>query len=119
MLCLALFLFALPASTGALSTDEELAQLVTAARHEVRDENGTLSGPGYQILLAEAGRARFMLLGESHGNRETPQLARALLADLRPAGYAAYAIETGPCSTEWFVGRAREDGRAAIATLTD
>lgn len=96
----------------------DLAQLVQTAARDLAYEDGAFSGPGYDWLVSEASRAHFTLLGESHGNRETPALTRALLADLRPAGYAAYAIESGPWSTEWFVESARADGEAAIATLT-
>lgn len=83
---------------------------------ELREDR--LTGEGAVFLLEEAGRARFFLIGESHGNRETCRVTSWLLDELADRKYGAYAIETGPCSTDLLVGVAGEKGVAGVLELS-
>lgn len=69
-------------------------------RHPLGLVDGELSGPGGELLLREASRARYVLVGETHGVAETPALVSALFRDLQPAGYRHLAVEVGPIQAE-------------------
>ena len=74
--------------------DTELDARIAALRLPlVLDEEGReISGPGAEFLLAEGSKSSFFLVGEMHGNRETPRLTEALLMGLRPHGYGVLAV---------------------------
>ncbi|MGK7294517.1 MAG: hypothetical protein ACNS61_01660 [Candidatus Wenzhouxiangella sp. M2_3B_020] len=78
---------------------------------------GRLQGQGANQLVAEGRRASFFALGESHLNEETPALTEALLEALKPAGYSALAIETGPMIAEHAAAALRGGRRDALAGL--
>lgn len=95
----ALTLVVMLASAGwsiAQGTDARIDE--TLARHmlvmEVTADG--IQGPGAKMLVEAGQAAAFFALGESHLNNETPALTAGLLAELAPAGYSAFAIETGP-----------------------
>ena len=54
---------------------------------------GDLARAGGKLITDAIERARFVLLGESHFSRETPQLAAAICKAMHPD---AYAVEAGP-----------------------
>lgn len=54
------------------------------------------AGPGWDWLVQQARDARFTLIGEEHGVRETAQLSTALFTALRGSGYSRMAIELSP-----------------------
>lgn len=92
-----LFLLALASGAPVIAQAEDpLDPLLAENVHSLDWGDGRPSGPGWALLVREGRAAEFLLVGESHGNRETPQLALALAAALRPAGYEAYAVEVGP-----------------------
>lgn len=72
------------------------------------------AGPGAEFLVGAASGAEFVLLGESHGNRQTPWLTGELLRALQPAGFTAYATETGPVSTRTLASLAASDGTDGV-----
>lgn len=72
-----------------------------------------VSSEGWQWLLEEARRSRFVLFGEQHGIRQIPQVVSRLLAELQPLGYDHLALEASP----WL---GREISRVgAMAVLTE
>jgi len=79
-------------------------------------ENG-LSGAGAERLISQGERAAFFALGESHLNNETPALTKALLTELKPAGYDVLAIETGPLIAEHAEALLRSGQRDELAGL--
>jgi erythromycin esterase-like protein len=79
--------------------DERIATIIDEQARHLSVGHDTLDGPGGQWLLAEAAESPFVLLAESHLTRETPRLSAALLSALRPHGFGAFAIETGPIVT--------------------
>lgn len=83
-------------SPPAPSFEERLAKRTADNRHAVSFQNGTFSGPGWDLLLAEGKKSRFFLVGEEHGVAEVPAVVRELFRALEPAGYRNLAIEVSP-----------------------
>lgn len=96
---------------GAEADDKrsELDRLLAANVLGLTVDGEAISGPGAERLLEDARGSEMVLIGESHGNRETPQLTSGLLAALRPHGYGVLAIETGPLAAELLVDLARDE----------
>lgn len=89
---------------------EELAQ----QRHEIAIGEGGISGPGAELLLREADRARFVLIGEDHGVAEISQVSTAIFRAARPA-FSLYGAEVGPLAAEQIVSMAKDPrGMAAF-----
>lgn len=57
-----------------------------------------LSGVGGTMMTEAIEQARFVLIGETHFSRETPQFAAAVCKTMHPD---AYAVEAGPTATEY------------------
>ena len=77
-----------------------LADVLREHRLPLILEGGELSGPGADLLREEAAASRYLLVGETHGVAETPDLIAALFRELRPAGYRHLAVEIGPIQAE-------------------
>ena len=71
-------------------------------------------GPGWDWLVSQAQDARFTLIGEEHGVRETAQLAAALFTALRGSGYSRMAIELSPIIAQDIEAAARRQGLQGI-----
>jgi hypothetical protein len=76
----------------------QIEEAIALGRLSMEMEPGEISVEGAEFLLDEAERAKFFLVGESHGNQQTPGLVQNLLADLKPRGYSTFAMEIGPAS---------------------
>lgn len=76
--------------------EKQIAQL--AAEHARGLEDG-----GMNFLLQEAERATFLLLGELHGDNETPALLHALWPALWDRGYRHFAAEISPWKVDQLV----------------
>ena len=72
------------------------------------------AGPGWDWLLQQARDARFTLIGEEHGIRETAQLPAALFTALRGSGYSRMAIELSPVIAQDIESAARRTGLQGI-----
>lgn len=114
-----LHLWLLVGMQGAPARDDatQLQEQLETAKHGLEVAEAELRGDGLEFLVENAAAAAFCALGESHGNRETPLLARALLRRLAPRGYGAYALETGPVTTARLVELARAGGTDAVAAI--
>jgi hypothetical protein len=100
--------------------DSALTALLSSNRHPISISGGKLAGAGGRLLVEEGRRARFFLVGEEHGVAEMPGLVKALLAELRPAGYTTLAIEVSPLQGDRLDALTRRPGvRAALDTLLD
>lgn len=79
------------------------AALVEAARNNLieieRLDDGSLAGPGYDRLIADADEAQFFLIGEQHATADIGEIATAMHRDLAGRGYHYMAMEIGPWST--------------------
>jgi len=71
---------------------EELAKHALA----IEFTDGSLHGPGAELIAKEAAASQFVLVGEDHGLAEMPRFTAALFALIRPAGYRHLAVEIGP-----------------------
>jgi hypothetical protein len=78
----------------------ELRAALEAHRRPLALENGGLTGPGAELLLSGARRARYTLVGETHGVAQAPPLVGALFRALQPHGYRHLAVEIGPVQAE-------------------
>jgi hypothetical protein len=83
-----------------LAQDSALTRLLIANRHAITLNGGRLDGRGGRLLVDEGKSARFFLVGEEHGVAQTPAIVKALLSELRPAGYNTFAIEVSPLQGE-------------------
>jgi hypothetical protein len=100
-----------------LADDSPLAVALTAHRLTLRLDEGKLSGPGADFLVAEGKDSQFFLIGEDHGGVESPRFAAAMYGALQPAGYRHVAVEAGPITGERLEGLATADaiGRFSVA----
>lgn len=90
---------ALPANaqpTNQPSVEERLKTAAQENRLRLDYKDGAFSGPAWDLLVDEGGKAQFFLLGEEHGIAENPKFAAALFKALVPAGYSKVAIEISP-----------------------
>ncbi len=97
--------------TKAVPQDENPVRTLLEANR--RSFEWTAEGPqgdGVDWLVEAAAEAGALVIGESHGNRETPQLTQHFLQALQPAGYNVFAIEVGPVSTRRLVELAENGG---------
>ena len=94
-----------------------LLQALQANRLPLTMTDGRPAGPGWDLLVREARNARFTLIGEEHGVRETAQLAAALFSALRESGYSRFAIELSPPIAQDVEAAARKNGVPGIETF--
>ncbi len=99
-----LLLVALCASPAApfAAQSPTLADYLARSASELTVREGSLGGPGAELLRREATRSQFIFLGEEHGIAEIPQFAAALWRTLPPLGYRHVALEQGP----WVIAQA-------------
>ncbi len=76
----------------------QIEDAIALGKLSMEMDAGEISGAGAEFLLEEAEKAKFFLVGESHGNQQTPALLQAMLPSLKPRGYATFAMEIGPVS---------------------
>lgn len=108
--------YPVPAPTYQPALEEELAEKAAQSRHAVSFKEGSFSGPGWDLLLAEGRKSRFFLVAEEHGVAEIPAVVRELFRALAPAGYRKLAIEISPPMAEVIDGIVR--GPDGLANLT-
>ncbi|MBV7256152.1 hypothetical protein KCG44_05070 [Pacificimonas sp. WHA3] len=98
--------------TIAFSTAALLAALPAAAQeaapettptefHMMQLQDGQLSGPGADVILAHLPDAQFVLIGEDHGFADPPRIAAAIAAAAAPYGMNHHVIEVGGISADW------------------
>lgn len=105
------------ATVNAQIDGEQLSAQVEEHTHSFSLKDGQLAGPGAELLIEEGRRASFFVLGERHLRNEVPGLAGALLTELRPHGYGAFAVETGEAIADFAETSFREDDGKALADL--
>jgi erythromycin esterase-like protein len=91
-----------------------LLQALQTNRLPLTMSDGRPSGSGWDLLVREARNARFTLIGEEHGARETAQLTAALFRALRGAGYTRFAFELSPPIAQDIEAAARQSGVKGI-----
>jgi hypothetical protein len=104
-------LFLALASIGPMSAQEQLEKNILLHRYELQVDGGHLSGVGAEVLEKAILGAQFVLIGEQHGNAQTPEFASAVCDIAFSHGFSALAIEAGPMLT----GQLEKWSRAADA----
>lgn len=61
-------------------------------------ENGTLTGPGADLIRDAVSGATYVMVGEDHGIAQVPEFSSALFKELAPAGFKTLVLEVGPSS---------------------
>jgi hypothetical protein len=74
-------------------------------------KQGDLAGTGGKLMTEAIEHARFVLLGESHFSRETPQVAAAICKAMHPD---AYAVEAGPYAAAYVQTILKSPDRKAV-----
>ena len=97
-------------SAAAQAPQDRLLSALQSNRLALTLTDGRPAGPGWDLLVREAGNARFTLIGEEHGVAETAQLAAALFTALRPSGYSRFAVELSPAIAQDAEAAARRNG---------
>ena len=85
-------------------------------RLPVAFDGDTVSGPGFDRLIAEGRAARFFLVGEEHGVAQVPALVGRLITALAPAGYSRLGLEVSPPAAE-ALDRAARGGIGGLKRL--
>lgn len=73
-----------------------MPQYLQAARFGLRVDNGSFAGPGAAVLSDAVAQARYILVGENHLTRETPQFTTALCNVTAKQGLSGMALEVSP-----------------------
>jgi len=103
------------ASVASTQTPQaRLLEALQANRLPLTMSDGRPAGPGWDLLVREARNARFTLIGEEHGARETAQLTAALYSTLRGSGYSRFAFELSPPIAQDIEAAARRSGVQGI-----
>jgi hypothetical protein len=91
---------------------------VLQSRYALSVRNGQLSGSGAHVLQSAIVQSRFVLLGEDHGLRQTPELLAAVCNAAGPERFQTMAIEEGPLAAAALESWARQrDGLARLAAF--
>jgi hypothetical protein len=91
--------------------------LVAANTHTATLEDGRLTGPGADWLVARGAEVDHFLMGERHGTAEIPKVAASLYERLAEHGYGPVALEIGPFAGEATTEALREGGYPALEDL--
>jgi hypothetical protein len=90
-------LVAAVAASDASAQQHRLDSLFMAHRQPLTFGATSMSGPGWETLLADAAEAQFVMVGESHNLREIPLFTARLFDALHArAGFNYLALENGP-----------------------
>jgi hypothetical protein len=112
--CVALFLFApsgLCQNSASSEPVETLADALRGATSPITlTAKGELADTGGKLMADAILDAQFVLLGESHYSRETPQLATAVCRLMHPD---SYAVEAGPYAAAYVNGLLKDPDRTA------
>lgn len=110
---------------GVVVADEPVelsaADKLTAAAREHRlvldFDDGTFSGPAWEVLVAEGAEAQFFLVGEEHGIAENPRFVAQLFGTLSNHGYSKLAIEISPTMAALVDAAVEKDGVDGLRKL--
>ena len=73
-----------------------LPQKLEAARFGIRVDKGVLSGTGVAVLTEAINSSHYILIGEDHFTRETPEFTTAICNLTAKQGLAGLALEVSP-----------------------
>lgn len=90
---------------------------VAANTYTATLEDGQLTGPGADWLVARGQESDHFLMGERHGTAEIPKVAATLYEQLAESGYGPVALEIGPFAAEATNEALGKGGYSALETL--
>jgi hypothetical protein len=107
------------AQPGQLSSSlDRFVTKVLQNRYSLSVRSGQFAGSGAQVLQLAIAQSRFVLLGEDHGNAQTPEFGAAICNAAGSEGFHAMAIEEGPLAAAALESWARrQDGLAQLAAF--
>ncbi len=91
--------------------------LVAANSYTATLEDGRLTGPGADWLVARGMEVDHFLMSERHGTAEIPKVAASLYERLTDHGYGPVALEIGPFAGEATTEALRDGGYPALKDL--
>ncbi len=92
-----------------------LDSILTANKYTFQIEDGIIVGDGFNFIVNEAANSQFFMVGELHGNSETPAFISAILSPLKELGYNHLALEIGPYSNKKIHTLFNEGGISSLA----
>lgn len=92
---------------------DALTLIQAQVRPIVRDPAGGPSGAAWEMLVADAAGAQFVIVGEQHGSGDIARLEAALHRELARRGFTHSALEVGPYSTA-FAERLIRSGKGKL-----
>jgi len=107
-----LVVFLLAGRELSATTQPSFAESLAAQRHEMTIGPEGISGPGAELLLGEAEKASYVLIGEEHGIAEVGWLTRAIYTRASPP-FSTYAGEVGNMAAEKIKDLAQDPGGLA------
>jgi erythromycin esterase-like protein len=84
------------AGLGCMFAQDQFDKKLLENRYELEVTDGHLSGAGSEVLEKAVRGAQFILIGEQHGNTQTPEFVSAICDLAVPQGFHTMAVETGP-----------------------
>ncbi len=96
---------------GQVTKQSTFEEALSRVRSQIVVGNGILTGAGAEVLTKAVSSSRFVLLGEDHFSRETPELAASLCDIIQPD---VYAIEVGPQAASYVGGLVKASNRVDL-----
>ena len=105
------------AQAAAAPADANFATQVAANQHQIAIEtDGSLSGPGAELISRDIGKAQFFMVGEQHATAGIAKVNLGLHRLAAKQGYHHAALEIGPDSTRE-VERLVRSGQGRLAAF--
>ncbi|WP_254519253.1 hypothetical protein [Aquimarina sp. Aq78] len=95
---LILLLVCFTSRKSSAQNDSSIDSIIQLNKYTFKIVNNEIIGSGKNYIKKEAKSSQFFMIGELHGNKETPQFTSAILNLLKPEGYNNFAVEIGPFS---------------------
>ena len=86
----------LSSAQGPSSPADRFTARLLQNRYPLAVRNGQLSGAGARVLQSAIAQSHFVLLGEEHGNTQTPAFWAAVCNAAGPERFHTMAVEEGP-----------------------
>lgn len=94
---------------SATARAESFLETLLNNRYPLSILNGRLAGQGADVLKSAIAQSRFVLLGENHGNAQTPEFFGAVCDAAAPMDFHTLAVEEGPVTAANLHAWARQD----------
>jgi erythromycin esterase-like protein len=109
----------LSAAPAAAATETQLDTLIRRTSHRIELRDGSLAGPGAEWLATRTAGARFVMLGEDHGNAGIARFAAGLARQMGEAGPLYTAVEVDPLIATELDAMLRGDDLTALRAFLE